>query len=227
MEAWCDIHKAVFVLFAYLLGSIPFGLVLTRMFASKDVRKIGSGNIGATNVFRAAGSIPAALTLAADALKGVVPVYIAGWFVFSSTFQKEVFLCTVAFAAFIGHLYPVFLRFKTGGKGVATAAGCFILLCPWALSAGLLVFILSLRLFGRVSVGSLAACAVIPIAVWAVSCSQAVTYFAAVTAIFIFIRHRDNIKRLREGKEPTFNFRIGPCNGRKNRSIRSKYRSGP
>jgi glycerol-3-phosphate acyltransferase PlsY len=177
------------------------------MFTRQDVRKAGSGNIGATNVYRAAGAIPAVLTLTADVLKGAVPVYLSGWFEPSVGFQKDLFMCSVAFSSFIGHLYPVFLRFKTGGKGVATAAGCFFILCPGAVFAGLLVFAVFLFFSGRVSIGSLAAGAVMPIAARSFSCSDVVIGFSVLVAVFIFFRHTDNIKRLREGKEPAFRFR--------------------
>ena len=188
--------------FAYLLGSIPWGLVLTRMFTSVDIRQHGSGNIGATNVKRVAGSIPGMLTLAGDVLKGAVPVWLAVTLTGQSSVWGQMYISFVALAAFGGHLYPVFLKFKSGGKGVATAAGCFFVISPAAGMVAMLVFIMFVCWWERVSAGSLAAAATLPVAVWEASHSGVVTGCALVTAIFIYIRHKDNIKRLLSGTEP-------------------------
>ena len=189
-------------LMAYLFGSIPFGLVLTRVFASRDPRQEGSGNIGATNVRRVAGTVPAVLTLAGDVIKGAAPVYLAvslGW---GDILWRDLYSCLVGLAAFMGHLYPVYLRCRSGGKGVATAAGCFLILAPWALAIGLLIFILCVCGLKRASLGSLAASAAMPIAVWKTTGSAVLTGFAGTTSVLIFIRHKENIQRLLAGKEP-------------------------
>lgn len=189
--------------FAYLLGSIPWGLVLTRMFTSVDIRQHGSGNIGATNVRRLAGPVLGALTLAGDALKGAVPVWLALTLTGPGDVRGESYIAIVALCAFAGHLYPVFLKFKGGGKGVATAAGCFLVISPAAGIVAILVFIMFVCWWDRVSAGSLAAAAVLPIAVWEASHSGIFTVCAVATTIFIYIRHKDNIKRLWSGTEPT------------------------
>ncbi len=189
--------------FAYLLGSIPWGLVLTRMFTSIDIRRQGSGNIGATNVRRLAGPALGALTLAGDALKGAVPVWLALTLVAPGGVRGESYIAVVALCAFAGHLYPVFLKFKSGGKGVATAAGCFLVISPAAGIVVILVFIMFVCWLDRVSAGSLAAAAVLPIAVWEASHSGIFTVCAVAITIFIYIRHKDNIKRLLSGTEPT------------------------
>ena len=188
-------------LFAYLLGSLPWGLVLTRIFTSVDIRKTGSGNIGASNVRRTAGTTLGALTLAGDVLKGALPVYLAGVISGPSASWHEFYMSLVAFAAFSGHLFPVFLKFKSGGKGVATAAGCFFILAPTASFIVLLIFMVFIFGFNRVSVGSLAAAAALPVAVWQTTHSRVMTGFAVITMIFIYFRHKDNIRRLLAGTE--------------------------
>jgi len=193
-----------FPLFAYLLGSIPWGVVLTRLFTAADIRHEGSGNIGATNVSRVAGPTLGLLTFAGDILKGAVPVYLALKFAGQNQGVNDLFLAIVSLAAFFGHLYPLFMKFKSGGKGVATSAGCFVVLAPLACLAALSVFIIFLILSRRVSAGSLAAAVVLPIAGWYATHSWEITTAAAIMSVFIFIRHTDNIKRLLAGTEPTF-----------------------
>ena len=191
-------------LFAYLLGSIAWGVVLTRLFSSTDIKKEGSGNIGATNVGRVAGPVLGLLTLAGDILKGAVPVYLA--LKLSGHFQSvnDLFPALVGLAAFGGHLYPVYTGFKSGGKGVATAGGCYVVLAPLACLSALGAFIVLVFASRRVSAGSLAAAAVLPIAAWIFTHSREITACAAVMTVFIFIRHSDNIKRLLSGTEPIF-----------------------
>ena len=195
------------VLLAYLLGSIPWGVVLTRCFSSVDVRRQGSGNIGATNVSRLAGSTLGLLTFVGDVLKGAVPVYLALIFSWKSPLLNDYLPAIVALAAFFGHLFPLFLKFKNGGKGVATCAGCFAVLAPWGCLAALLAFILLLVIGRRVSLGSLAAAAVLPAAVWFNLHSVQIAVGALIMSVAIFIRHTDNIKRLIAGTEPKFTNR--------------------
>ena len=189
--------------FSYLLGSIPWGLVLTRLFTSINIRQEGSGNIGATNVRRVAGTKLGILTLAGDILKGAVPVWLAISLTDSNGFWASFYISLVAFAAFMGHLYPIYMKFKNGGKGVATAAGCFAVISPPALGVVILVFILFVCGFNRVSAASLAAAAVLPVAVWKATGSGVLTGGAAATAVFIGFRHKENIKRILSGTEPT------------------------
>jgi glycerol-3-phosphate acyltransferase PlsY len=192
---------------AYLLGSIPWGLILSRIFAREDIRLKGSGNIGATNVTRQAGVIPGLLTLAGDMLKGAIPVYLALAAFGPAGGPADIYLATVALAAFWGHLFPVYLKFRDGGKGVATAAGCFAVVSPGAVLAAGVVFFAMLSMARRVSVGSLSAAAVLPLAVWIAADSAILTVTAGIVALFIFIRHRDNLKRLLAGKEPEFKLK--------------------
>ena len=191
-------------IFAYLLGSIPWGLVLTRLCSSADIKRQGSGNIGATNVSRVAGPTLGLLTFTGDVLKGAVPVYLALRFALQNQGVNDLFLSVVSLAAFFGHLYPLFMKFKSGGKGVATTAGCLVILAPLACLMALSAFIIFLLLSRRVSAGSLAAGIVLPIAVWFATNSWGITGAAATMSVFIFIRHTENIKRLISGTEPTF-----------------------
>ena len=192
----------VLPVFAYMLGSIPWGIVLTRLFTSVDIRREGSGNIGATNVGRIAGPTLGILTLIGDMLKGAVPVWIAGILTTSNGLWGEIYISAVSLAAFSGHLYPVYMRFKKGGKGVATAAGCFAVISPIAFVVVTLVFILFVCWLNIVAVASLAAAAVLPIAIWQSTGSGVLTGCALLTAIAIYFRHKDNIKRLLKGTEP-------------------------
>jgi glycerol-3-phosphate acyltransferase PlsY len=197
----------LFPLFGYLLGSIPWGVLLTGLFTSADIRQQGSGNIGATNVSRVAGPALGLLTFAGDILKGVIPVYLALKFAGKYQGVNDLLLSIVGLAAFFGHLYPLFLKFKSGGKGVATTAGCMVVLAPLACLGSLAAFIVCLLLSRRVSAGSLAAAAVLPIGGWFFTHSPEITVSAALMSVFIFIRHTDNIKRLLTGSEPSFRDR--------------------
>lgn len=191
------------VIGAYLLGSVPFGLIIAKKFASVDIRSEGSGNIGATNVRRVAGTAPGLLTFACDFLKGAIPVYIAALLTENKGSCAELYLSVTAIAAFWGHLYPVFLKFKGGGKGVATAGGCFLVISPLSFFAAIILFLLVVYFSRRVSAGSLAASAILPFAVWIATGSFLYAFCAASVSLFIFLRHRENIKRLLSGTEPT------------------------
>ena len=197
----------VLLVFAYLLGSVPWGLILTRFFDRDDIRLKGSGNIGATNVAREAGTMPGLLTLAGDVIKGALPVYLA-----CSTFGPpggpgNPYLAAVALAAFAGHLFPVYLKFRDGGKGVATAAGCFAVISSAAVLAAFGVFLAGLLVSRRVSVGSLCAASALPPAIWVTTGSTVLAVAAGLVALLIFMRHHANIKRLIAGTEPAFRFR--------------------
>jgi len=193
-----------FPVFAYLLGSIPWGIVFTRLYSSADIKRQGSGNIGATNVSRVAGPTLGLLTFTGDVLKGAVPVYLALRFAIQNQGANDLFLSVVSLAAFFGHLYPLFMKFKSGGKGVATTAGCFVILAPLACLMALSAFIIVLLLSRRVSAGSLSAGIVLPIVVWLATNTWEITAAAATMSVFIFIRHTENIKRLISGTEPKF-----------------------
>jgi glycerol-3-phosphate acyltransferase PlsY len=187
---------------AYLLGSVPWGLVLTRMFTTVDIRRQGSGNIGATNVRRLAGTPLGLLTLAGDLLKGAAPVYLAVNVTGLDPIQQAFFVSIAALAAFAGHLFPLYLKLKGGGKGVATAAGCFLVISPMSVLAALIAFLMILGWSGWVSAGSLFAAAVLPAAVWWRLGSPVYCGCAALMAALIVLRHRDNIRRLLNGSEP-------------------------
>lgn len=188
------------VLAAYLIGAIPTGLILTRLAGGKDIRSAGSGNIGATNVYRVAGRKLGVITLIGDCLKGVVPLLIAQ-LGFNLTGNA---LALIALAAFIGHCYPVYLGFK-GGKGVATALGIFLVLSPWSVLCVLLVFILILWKWRYISLASISAAATIPLPVLFFERSPALFIATLVIVGVVIWRHRVNIERLRSGAENKFN----------------------
>jgi len=191
---------------SYLLGSIPFGLILAKLFAGADIRHAGSGNIGATNVARVAGPLPGVLTLAFDAGKGWLAVWLAG-----RVMHEEAGVVVIAgFFALLGHCFPVWLRFH-GGKGVATAAGIFGALCPEAMVAALILFAVVVWFWRYVSLGSLAAAAAIPLLVyllWAPHFAppNIVTVGSLAIAALVIFQHRGNIGRLARGEEPKFSF---------------------
>ncbi|MDY6903999.1 MAG: glycerol-3-phosphate 1-O-acyltransferase PlsY [Thermodesulfobacteriota bacterium] len=186
---------------AYAIGAIPFGLILAKRFSNTDVRQAGSGNIGATNVSRVAGKKLGAITLVCDILKGGGPVFLAGMV---PSGNPATAMAMAGMAAFLGHLYPVYSGFKGGGKGVATACGCFLVAAPYACMAALGVFVAAVLIFRRVSAGSLLAALSLPVAVWLFYAAGPILVFAMAVALLVMIRHRTNIKRLISGREPPF-----------------------
>ena len=183
---------------AYLLGSIPFGVIVTRIGGAGDVRAIGSGNIGATNVLRTGRKDLALITLVLDAGKGAAAVLIA-----RALFDNDFTTALAGGAAFVGHLFPVWLGFK-GGKGVATFFGVLLAAAwPVGLIAGavwLIIFFL-----GRISsLSALVAAAAAPVAAWALGEAVPIIALAAVMAVLIYMRHHENIGRLLRGQEPRF-----------------------
>src|SRR6056297_1282349 len=184
---------------AYALGSVPSGVVLTRLFSGEDIRKQGSGNIGATNVSRVAGVVPGLLTLVLDILKGALPVLVAALW---APVNPLWVMAAAGLAAFLGHLYPVCFRFRGGGKGVATACGVFLVAAPLACLIAALVFAGVVLVFRRVSAGSLAAALALPAAVWLVTGSAALFACAGCIGLLVIWRHKDNIRRLIRGEEP-------------------------
>ena len=186
------------VLVGYLLGSIPFGLIFSFAFGIGDIRKIGSGNIGATNVLRSGNKIAAALTLFCDAGKGALVVFLARhWF-------DETVVVIAAGSVIVGHLFPVWLKFK-GGKGVATSAG---ILLSIALPAGLCIGATWLTVFFVSRYSSLAAltsAVVAPVAMYFLS-TPLHAEFAVFIALVVFLTHEKNIRRLLNGTESRFSF---------------------
>ncbi|MEW5908307.1 MAG: glycerol-3-phosphate 1-O-acyltransferase PlsY [Thermodesulfobacteriota bacterium] len=204
MEIFLWAKRIGLIPFAYVLGSIPFGLILTRLFSKADIRKTGSGNIGATNVRRVAGSVLGAMTLLGDMGKGGIPVWLAFRITSGSTPERDGYLALVILAVFSGHLYPLFTGFKGGGKGVATAAGAFLILSPIATAISILVFIMIFCFSDRISPASLGAALALPAALWESTHSGLLTGSALIAAVLIWIRHTENIKRLWKGIEPPF-----------------------
>ena len=180
------------LLFGYLLGSIPFGLLLTRAAGLGDVRKIGSGNIGATNVLRTGNKGLAAATLLLDALKGTAAVLIAGHF-------APDLAIWAGLGAFLGHLFPAWLGFK-GGKGVATYLGVLVGLAWQVALIFAVVWLLMAYLFRYSSLAALTAAVVVPIALYLLSTPQIAALFVMMS-IIVFIKHRENISRLLAGTE--------------------------
>ncbi len=192
------------VLAGYLLGTIPFGLILARAIGGKDVRQQGSGNIGATNVSRVAGPLAGILTLVLDAGKGAAAVCLAARF---TGYSARAMIFT-GLAALIGHCFPVWLGFK-GGKGVATALGAFASLCPLAALAGFALFVLVFLFWRYVSLASLSAAAAMPLLVyflWAPGHAPplAITLGTLFATALIFYKHDANLQRLTEGTEPKY-----------------------
>lgn len=175
---------------AYLCGSIPFGLLLARIATGKDVRALGSGNIGATNVARAAGRPAAIATLVLDALKGFAPVLLAA----RTPGAPPMLAAGCAFAAVLGHCHPVWLGFR-GGKGVATGLGVSLALAPWAAAAGAVTWLAIYKLTRVSSAGSLGGVAV-ALALAPATASRSAVYGLIGVALLIVLRHRANIRRL-------------------------------
>jgi glycerol-3-phosphate acyltransferase PlsY len=189
--------NSLVIIAGYLLGSVPTGYILGRL-AGVDVRTAGSGNVGATNVARVVGKRVGILTLIADMAKGLIPVIVAR--------ELELSLLPVAavgFAAFLGHLYPIFLKFR-GGKGVATAFGVFLGLAPLATLILTVVFTIVMASARIVSLGSIVTALASPVVLWFCDYSLVLVGMATLIAALIIIRHGTNIQRLRAGTEPRF-----------------------
>jgi acyl phosphate:glycerol-3-phosphate acyltransferase len=192
---------------AYLLGSIPFGLLLAKLFGTADIRKVGSGNIGATNVVRVAGPVAGILTLLLDAGKGALAVLLA----VRLAEESSLWLMLAGICALLGHCFPIWLGFR-GGKGVATAAGVFLVLCPLACLGAALLFLLVVGYWRFVSLGSISAAAALPLLMyffWAPHHAppHPITFGSLAAALLIIYKHDGNIHRLVEGSEPRFSFR--------------------
>jgi glycerol-3-phosphate acyltransferase PlsY len=192
-------QHAVYVVIAYLIGSIPVGVMLARL-KGKDPRKTGSGNIGATNVMRTAGRALGIATLIGDIAKGFLPTFIAIRF----DMPKEI-VAVIGFATFAGHLFPVFLKFR-GGKGVATALGVYLAVGPVAIIPCFIVFVVTLLVWRYVSLGSLTGAGIVPFAMYILKVPVEYVWLAIVIAVFVFIKHKDNIRRLIKGQENKIRF---------------------
>jgi glycerol-3-phosphate acyltransferase PlsY len=201
-----SLNLALLLLAAYILGSIPFGVILARLFGSADVRKSGSGNIGATNVARVAGPLAGILTLVFDTVKGTAAVWLAARF----SPESAAWMMLAGLAALAGHCFPAWLIFK-GGKGVATALGIFLALCPAAALAALLLFLIVAATWRYVSLASITAAAAMPLLMyflWAPRHAPPliIAFGSLAAAVLIIYKHDGNIQRLIQGKEPKFSF---------------------
>jgi glycerol-3-phosphate acyltransferase PlsY len=192
--------------FSYLLGSIPFGYLLMRIFRGQDVRQSGSGNIGATNVARSSPGL-GLLTLLLDALKGLAAVALARAIYPDTSMVAGV----AALSAILGHVFPVWLKFR-GGKGVATGFGSFLILAPKSVLVAVAIFLALVAAFRYVSLGSIIAVASLPLIAWALDDRQAtpgMLLCMAAASIFIVAKHHDNIRRLLARTENRFSGRRG------------------
>jgi len=186
----------------YLLGSIPFGYLLVRLRSGRDVRSVGSGNIGATNVVRAAGWSTGVATLILDLAKGIFAVWLAGHF---SDGNIRIMMFA-GLAAILGHIFPVWLKFS-GGKGVATALGVFLMISWTAVAAAVPVFAIVVLFWRYISLASVSAAAALPLLVYLLYAPghappTAVTVGTLLTSVLIIVKHRKNIERLMAGTEP-------------------------
>jgi len=193
-----------FVVAGYLLGSIPFGYLLVRIRSGGDIRYMGSGNIGATNVARTSGWAVGAATLILDVAKGYFAVWLAGHF----SGGNIRFMMYAGLAAILGHVFPVWLKFE-GGKGVATALGVFLAICWPAVALAVAVFLLVMIFWRFVSLASISAAAALPLLVYLLYAPRhapptAVSTCTLLAAVVVIIKHRANIERLMAGTEPPF-----------------------
>ncbi len=187
------------LLLIYLVAAIPTGVIVTRWFGLDDVRGKGSGNIGATNVYRVAGKLPGILTLIGDILKGYLPLLAVKLWLAPTPLQ----LGLAAVTAIVGHCYPIYLRFK-GGKGVATGLGIFLVLDPLAVLGGCVVFLLTVILSRFISLGSVLAAVAVPVLTLLRQQPLALVWCASAIGALIIWRHRENLKRLCSGTENRF-----------------------
>ena len=184
----------IFILIGYLIGSFPSGLVYTRLAGMEDIRNLGSGNIGATNVLRTGNKKIALATLITDILKGVAAILIA------KSFLSDTQATFIGVAAFLGHIYPVWLKFK-GGKGVATYIGVIAGLSIWAVTGFALIWLIMAGLFRYSSLAALTASLAVPIIFYLQPNSQNIALISLVMTFIVFFKHLENIQRLWMGVE--------------------------
>ncbi len=204
------------IIIAYLLGAIPFGLIVSRLLGVRDLRSRGSGNIGATNVWRVAGFKAAVWVYLGDIGKGVGAVILARCYAGHfdiGIFPRDTFLVMCALAAVLGHIFPVYLGFK-GGKGVNTALGALITLLPLETAAGFIIFIIVVATSRFISLGSMTGavgfCAIVAVERYLMSREMAAiyVYLAFIIAVLIIVTHRENIRCIISGTENKFSFSL-------------------
>ncbi|HCJ66702.1 MAG TPA: acyl-phosphate glycerol 3-phosphate acyltransferase [Elusimicrobia bacterium] len=193
-------YYAIYLLLAYFLGSIPTGYLVGKFSQGIDIRKYGSGNIGATNVLRTLGKKAAIFTLLFDFAKGYIPTLLA-----EQKFQG-LFPFLVGIMVIFGHTWTIFLKFR-GGKGVATTAGVFLALFPLPTLSTVVVFTLLVILTGYISVGSMGSALFLPLSVWFFEHSFILTLVTSFISFLIIFNHRQNIQRLIQGKENKFTLK--------------------
>ncbi|MDD2523504.1 MAG: glycerol-3-phosphate 1-O-acyltransferase PlsY [Endomicrobiaceae bacterium] len=185
----------VYLILSYLSGAIPFAYVISKIFKKIDIRKCGSGNPGATNVFRVVSKPLGVLTFFLDAMKGFIPVY------FASMINPSIyFVLTVAFVTLLGHVFTIFLKFK-GGKGVATGCGIFVAFAPIVTLICFMVFALVLFLSKYVALSSITAAISLPICLAFFHYPNIIILFACLVAVLVIVRHIGNIRRIIKGTE--------------------------
>jgi glycerol-3-phosphate acyltransferase PlsY len=188
---------------AYLLGSIPTGLIVARLLGGPDPRQAGSGNLGAANLFRLLGRNAGVFTLLGDIIKGAVPVFLAVYWLAPLGAWHDTAVAAVGLAAVLGHVFPIFLKFQ-GGKAVATTFGVIAVLCPLAAVNLVIVYGLTLYQVRIFSVGAVVCAWLLPLAVGLFCDSKAYLFLAGVLSGLVLVRHRDNLIRLARGEEPRF-----------------------
>lgn len=186
------------IILAYLLGSLSFGLLIARIYGGADLRRRGSGNIGATNVARTLGKTAGILTLVGDGAKGLVAVLLA-----QAWGHAAILPAVAALVAVLGHMFPLYHGFR-GGKGVATALGVFLPTLPLPLLGGLLVWLVVVAIWRYVSAGSMLAALVVPLLAALCSYPAPLVLAAGLIALLVLYKHRENLHRLRQGREAKF-----------------------
>jgi glycerol-3-phosphate acyltransferase PlsY len=180
----------VIPLAGYFIGTIPFSYLITRWKTGGDIRSMGSGNVGATNVLRTTGKLPGLAALILDVGKGVAAVYLG-----RALGGNEIWGAVGGFFAVVGHSFSVFLNFR-GGKSVATGGGAFLVLCPLGIISAIAVFIVMLLIFRIVSLGSITASASFPLFAWLYGAGIGIVIWGAISALWIIFRHSENVVRL-------------------------------
>jgi len=189
------------ILFAFLLGSIPFGVVVAKGYGV-NLKKVGSGNIGATNVLRAMGKGPALLTLVGDVLKGSLAVVAGRYFLHSASLEG-----IIGLSAIVGHNFSLFLRFR-GGKGVATSIGVLLIYSPKAGVLTVILWLIVMLVTRYSSLGAIVSFGVLPFGIYVLDYTQEKLIISVLIAFLLIFRHTDNIKRLLQGTEPKIGKRV-------------------